>query len=428
MPIKKYFNHDFLGGSPNIPTNVTDRYYGQDRARDFHFMRDQLGHVMKNLVNGKSKIIVSGGIVSQGAGNTIVISDFIGHAPFNVSIPNSWSSLPPSVSSQDIDLVEIIALSIPTFNLDTQSVPPTYGVTPNYIKIAYAETTINSRVRVHGSGSYNCEKVPSYTISCNAVAPTAYEICLGTLTGSSGGSFTITNVNRNFDLLLDQRVTIFSASGTWRKPSFISNVKITIIGAGGGGGKGARVIDNPPGSAGAGGGGAGYIYQAIVNVISDTSIAIGAGGLGGTGIANNGADGGTTSFGTLSVVGGGGGKYFDGASSGGGVGSNSGGQGGVGLATAGTDGGAHGGSFPSPYLGGVHGNSDAYPSGGGGGAGFGGNGGVGGIGGPGTGSGAGLNGGNGIGYGAGGGGGGGGVSGGNGGNGFSGLVIVEWIG
>ena len=191
MSIPKYQNNAYSSG---IPVSAGDRYYAQDLGRDFNFLRDQAGRVMKNILSSTSKIIVQNfdglGLLSGQdklvLGNTHGAS---GYAPFKVTVPNSWASLPPTTTQPDIDLVEIQVPHIPVFDLMTQTVPPTLdGFTKNYIKISYAEAGSSSRTKVHGTGSYNSEVSPSYVVTANAVVPTAYEICVETFTGNPSGS------------------------------------------------------------------------------------------------------------------------------------------------------------------------------------------------------------------------------------------------
>jgi hypothetical protein len=111
---------------------------------------------------------------------------------------------------------------------------------------------------------------------------------------------------------------VFTSSGTFTPASGVTVVYLTMVGGGGGGGGG----DNNGGAGGSGGGG---IFMQPVAVSVPVTVTIGAKGAGGDGVS--GANGGTTSFGSLSVAGG----------EGGGVASGSGG-------TAG-----HGGNYGSSY-------------------------------------------------------------------------------
>jgi hypothetical protein len=82
---------------------------------------------------------------------------------------------------------------------------------------------------------------------------------------------------------------VFTASGTYTKPSGISAIIVELVGGGGGGGDG--------GSAGGGAGAGGYSRKRILaaSVGTTETVTIGAGGAGG---ASTGTAGGTTSFGS----------------------------------------------------------------------------------------------------------------------------------
>ncbi|HEX9503629.1 MAG TPA: hypothetical protein VF974_04895 [Patescibacteria group bacterium] len=140
----------------------------------------------------------------------------------------------------------------------------------------------------------------------------------------------------------------FTANGTWTKPSGITAVQVTCIGAGGGGGGGAS---NSAATGGGGGGGGGF-YGTRIFKASDlgatVAVTVGSGGTagaGGTGGLNNaagGGAGGNSLFGTvLTAYGGGGGGAGNqaGNAPGGGGGGGSGGVGPNGVNNTATIGG-----------------------------------------------------------------------------------------
>lgn len=97
---------------------------------------------------------------------------------------------------------------------------------------------------------------------------------------------------------------VFTASGSFTAPTGITKAYVTMIGGGGGGGGGTS-------SGGGGGGQAGWYvvnYPYTVVAASSYTVTIGAGGTAGSTAPGNGGTGGTTSFDTLSVIGGNGGK------------------------------------------------------------------------------------------------------------------------
>lgn len=104
---------------------------------------------------------------------------------------------------------------------------------------------------------------------------------------------------------------VFTASGTWTKPTGLSSNSIVVIEAWGGGGGGASHTGSPDWAGGGGGGGYAYRVVAASDLAASIAVTIGAGGTAGaTGSNANGGLGGTTSFGTyLNAYGGGGGSH-----------------------------------------------------------------------------------------------------------------------
>ena len=229
------------------------------------------------------------------------------------------------------------------------------------------------------------------------------------------------------------KIQVFTANGTWIRPTGVDVVFVTLTGGGGGGGGGSTT------DGGGGGGGAQAFYNFPVAVTGDIAVAVGAGGVGGIGNpcctppnATGGADGGDSSFGTLVAKGGG--KGGGGANTGGNGGHHGGGRFitsgryssdfiGDGYGSPGGSGGEGFDSVNGVSIIGAGGHTGAYAGGkthptlGGGG------GGASGLGNGGNGNCCG-NGDNGTGYGSGGGGGG--INPGDGGNGANGVVIVQW--
>ena len=157
---------------------------------------------------------------------------------------------------------------------------------------------------------------------------------------------------------------VFTASGTWTKPSGISADAIVIIEAWGGGGGGARSISSS--YYGGGGGGGSYVYKIFKQGVlpSTVSVTVGAGGAAGASNGSTGVAGGNTTFGSYAYAyGGGRGRYSsNNVSSLGGGGGGSYGAGGDG--TGGRLGGGDGGGDATMVYGGGGGG---YGSGGDGG-------------------------------------------------------------
>jgi outer membrane protein OmpA-like peptidoglycan-associated protein len=121
-----------------------------------------------------------------------------------------------------------------------------------------------------------------------------------------------------------------TGSGSWATPQGVTNVDVLLIGGGGGAG------DN----SGGGGSGGGVSYQTGVAVTGTVNLTVGTGGAAGTSNADNGKTGVASSFGSLSIDGGNGGRSWDGSSTGGASvsGSGAGGNGSRGASQAGNPG------------------------------------------------------------------------------------------
>lgn len=91
---------------------------------------------------------------------------------------------------------------------------------------------------------------------------------------------------------------VFTATGTWTKPSGFSAKAVAMIEVIGGGGGGGRAGNGSGGGTGGGGGGR-AIRRVLLSALGSTeSVTVGAGGLGGTSPNTNGGNGGNSSFGS----------------------------------------------------------------------------------------------------------------------------------
>lgn len=120
---------------------------------------------------------------------------------------------------------------------------------------------------------------------------------------------------------------VFTASGTWTRPTGIRKVLVEVVGGGGGGGSTQATADQ----FGAGGGGGGFAMKLLdVSAIATSTITIGALGAGGAAGSNNGVAGGNSSWAdgtnTLTGNGGAGGAFAAGGALGGAGGTGTGGD------------------------------------------------------------------------------------------------------
>ena len=124
-------------------------------------------------------------------------------------------------------------------------------------------------------------------------------------------------------------LTYSSGSFTWTKPTSLTSTDLLVL-AGGGGGGGSYV--------GGGGGAGGLIQKSSYSLSAETyAITIGAGGAGSPGHGGKGTNGGNTTFGSLTAIGGGGGGACN-CSAGGNRDGNDGGSGGGASFFSGTPG------------------------------------------------------------------------------------------
>jgi hypothetical protein len=183
MTVSKHGNWDYSAG---VPINDGDLYYSPDKIRDFQYSVDQAGQLSKALT-GTAPIVLQGGVVTQGAGDTLNITACLGLVYYSVTIPDTFAAFPPSTTTADaLRFVESTVqtnLAIPSATLN--------GVAVNYIKLRFAEINGNTRTKAYAAGTYAYERIPSFTFTVSTVVPDAkYDLCLGTLVGSAGGTFT----------------------------------------------------------------------------------------------------------------------------------------------------------------------------------------------------------------------------------------------
>ena len=127
--------------------------------------------------------------------------------------------------------------------------------------------------------------------------------------GTGGSTVFNTVAGANNPLALQS----FASGGTFNQPAGVTKVSVATWGGGGGGG--GADSNGTQNRAGGGGGGGTYTFNSNVTIAGNQPIIIGGGGAGGDGTDSpeNGAAGGTTTFGALvSAIGGAGGALGDG--------------------------------------------------------------------------------------------------------------------
>ena len=113
------------------------------------------------------------------------------------------------------------------------------------------------------------------------------------------------NLKSSLSAVDNVNVNVFTATGTWTKPTGLKYVIVEVIGGGGGGG-GVEGDTGDTANSGGGGGGGYSLKKILASSLGSTeTVTVGAGGAGGTGFSG-GTAGGTSSFGShCSATGGG---------------------------------------------------------------------------------------------------------------------------
>lgn len=200
----KHHNFNFDGGAPNIPEYTGDRYFGQDRARDFWYQVNKAGEIGLMLMLGEfgESAYVGGGAITVVDPTHMDIPPQAAVVIQNQDFPDDWSGLPsspPTVTSQPVK----IPLLTPDLSNQLITGATLDGATVNYIKIARAETDDKSRIRAKTLGSYYFEKGDSYTLTFGSAAPASNEVAVASFIGDGSTFLTITMEQNWYERILD---------------------------------------------------------------------------------------------------------------------------------------------------------------------------------------------------------------------------------
>ena len=302
-------HHNFDVDGSSYPYNYGDRYFSQDLGRDFFFLLSKMGDTVEKLI-ATNPCIIKGGVVTQGAGATLNITACEAFAKFSVKVPSSFASVPPTMQSQDIEM--ILIESTQQTNLAIPSYTP--GGAKNYVKLAFAHASGSTRARARRAGSYTYDQSPSYLITCDTTSPVSgYEVVLATFM-ETGGTFTFATTERTANINNEgAKVAIYTALGsnTWTHPN--PGVPYTVVahllGGGGGAGGGGAGGGTPSGTGGSAGGGIGtpgvraaLTIASSTTVTADITVTIGDGGVGGAVSADGSAGSNTTLSGGMTAT------------------------------------------------------------------------------------------------------------------------------
>lgn len=182
--------HIQLGWDAAVPAGVPlssgDREYAQDLYRDINYLQDRLGLILKDL-ESQIPLLLSGGVVSQGTGATLNITEGYGYAAYQAQVVNSYASTPPTTVNEDIEAIRV------AWTAQTNMALPSYtpGGATNYVKVRYSDSNSSQRTRAKKAGTYYYDQAPSYTFVVDTSAPTKYDLCLASFV-EGAGVFTIT--------------------------------------------------------------------------------------------------------------------------------------------------------------------------------------------------------------------------------------------
>lgn len=330
--MNKHHNTDYSGSTP---VALGDRYYAQDRIRDFWYCIDLIGKLgLDQVGSGVTSFIfgTTAGVVTKGTGDSLNITALVGYQNFPVKVPTSFAALPATLTNDTaVCRIEVpaqtnLAVTGGQISANCYANATLDGVATNYVKIKYKETDGETRTKAIRGGTYAFQKVASYEIRIEPVAATSEEIAIASFVGTAGGAFTIATITGNRLPLASEfvrqdqlmglvaplhGVQEFIASTTWTCPTGVTKVLYSIIGAGGGGGGGGS--SQVSGGGGGGGGSGGNAVYGVSTVVPGTpytvTVGTAAGGAGGGsgGSVNNGsdgADGGSSSFNGVTATGG----------------------------------------------------------------------------------------------------------------------------
>jgi len=183
--ITQHSNLNFASGKPK---GLGDILMEQDRLRDFAWLWDRVGALFLDIVGGSAEL-VSGGVVTQGGTfSEINVTTAILYAPFSVTLGIDGNN-PPGTGTEDITSIRISLPAQTNFSIAGATLD---GVTVNYVKVKYSETENLTRSKLKATGTWAFTQLPSEVLTCDAVAPTSYEVAIATLVGDGTSVLTIT--------------------------------------------------------------------------------------------------------------------------------------------------------------------------------------------------------------------------------------------
>lgn len=175
-------NVEYDGGSPNVPEVVRDRYYSQDWVRDYWHSREQALLPIEDMMQDVPCIVEGGVIVQGSAGNLCHLSKTVGYVKKTVRIPDSFASLPPTSTTEQ---VRIIRIEVPEL---TDFAPSGYatGGPVNYFKIRHKNIDSKQRQKAKDVATYYYEQSEGYEIITDTTPPTDEDLLICRFTFVAG--------------------------------------------------------------------------------------------------------------------------------------------------------------------------------------------------------------------------------------------------
>lgn len=264
---------------------ISDNWIKRLIFGDFGAAPTEVGQV----VNNGGSLYVGVPTAYGGGTQTVAIPATLGASPINVTQPNASVTSPnwPSPYPDNSDgYINVPALGAGTYytlsgTIDTES--SLYDYIRIYSAVDLGGTVIGGpyggrSVAVRFTSPVN----QAFSIRFTSDSSTTYSGFSLTLT-----SYTSAATPKNLRIsspAAGSNVQVFTASGTWTKPSTANIVQVIAIGGGGGGGSGRCGQANTSrygGGGGAGGGSIRNLYIPAALLGSTVSVTVGAGGTGG---------------------------------------------------------------------------------------------------------------------------------------------------
>ena len=188
MPLDtlKHHNWDYVG---DIPVATGDRYYAQDMTRDRWFEYQKSSVILRGLYANYPILLEDSYVVKGTAWNQIDIPSVGGIINYDVKVPDSFASIPPTTKFETI-AIKVITEGQSDYTMSSATLD---GVSTNYVKVRYTEINGNSRNRAKKAGSYVYEKQPHYIITVDTTVPSDYHLVLAEIVGDGA---TFLNIDR----------------------------------------------------------------------------------------------------------------------------------------------------------------------------------------------------------------------------------------